>query len=102
MPKRIDDPRNATEREWKRAVMTGTAPRKVAIVTGAARGIGAAIAQRLGQLGWMVAGADITGVGTVVAATGGLGVVCDVGEESGVGIVSGDACNIQRPQSSTA
>ena len=65
--------------------MTGTAPRKVAIVTGAARGIGAAIARRLGQLGWMVAGADIdAGVGAVVAATGGLGVVCDVGEESGV------------------
>lgn len=66
--------------------MTGAAhQKKVAIVTGAARGIGAAIAQRLGQLGWTVVVADIdAGAAAVAAATGGLGVVCDVGEEASV------------------
>lgn len=65
--------------------MTGPAQKKSAIVTGAARGIGAAIGQRLVQLGWTVIGADIDPtVIAVAAATGALGVVCDVGEESEV------------------
>jgi NAD(P)-dependent dehydrogenase (short-subunit alcohol dehydrogenase family) len=86
--------------------MAGTThQRKVAIVSGAARGIGAAIVQRLGQVGWMVAGADINpSVAGVVAAAGGLGVVCDVGEEAGVahlvsearkhcGVINAVVCN---------
>jgi len=66
--------------------MTGTAhQRKSAIVTGAARGIGAAIGQRLVQLGWTVIGADIdASIATVAPATAALGVVCDVGDEADV------------------
>ena len=66
--------------------MTGPAhQKKSAIVTGAARGIGAAIGQRLVQLGWTVIGADIdASIATVAPATAALGVVCDVGDEAGV------------------
>jgi len=66
--------------------MTGTAHhKKAAIITGAARGIGAAVARSLAHAGWTVVCADIdTTIITVAAALGARGVVCDVGEESGV------------------
>lgn len=58
---------------------------KTAIVSGAAKGLGAAIARRLGHAGWRVVYGDIdVSVTTVAAATGALGVVCDVGKEDGV------------------
>jgi NAD(P)-dependent dehydrogenase (short-subunit alcohol dehydrogenase family) len=58
---------------------------KAAIVTGAARGIGASIAQRLARGGWTVIGADIDpAIASAMSAVGGLGVACDVAAEDGV------------------
>ena len=59
---------------------------RVAIVTGAARGIGAAIARHLGRRGWRIAGADIDeeGLAAVAAETGCVAVYCDVGGEADV------------------
>ncbi len=66
------------------------ARKKVAVVTGAARGIGLAIAQRFLAEGWRVALLDIDGA-TLAAATQGLGepervlaIECDVAEPSQV------------------
>jgi NAD(P)-dependent dehydrogenase (short-subunit alcohol dehydrogenase family) len=57
-----------------------------AIVTGAAHGIGRAVAGHLVRLGWQVILADIDGeaVSGAAAETGGAGVACDVGEEADV------------------
>ena len=64
------------ERERDRAV----------IVTGAARGIGRAVAGYLARRGWQVALVDIDGeaVSAAVAEIGGVAVECDVGSEADV------------------
>ena len=56
------------------------------IVTGAAQGIGAAIARRLAREGWTVACADLEGDALTALATEieGIAVACDVGNESDV------------------
>jgi NAD(P)-dependent dehydrogenase (short-subunit alcohol dehydrogenase family) len=57
--------------------------RPVALVTGGAHGIGAAIAARLARDGWSVVVADRDASGS--APSGGRYVVCDVADESAVG-----------------
>jgi NAD(P)-dependent dehydrogenase (short-subunit alcohol dehydrogenase family) len=59
---------------------------RAAIVTGAAHGIGRAVAQRLVRLGWQVVLADLDGEAVSTAATeaGGAAVACDVGSEADV------------------
>jgi NAD(P)-dependent dehydrogenase (short-subunit alcohol dehydrogenase family) len=59
---------------------------KVAIVTGAGRGIGAATLQRLARNGWRVAAADIDGpaADAIARANGGIGLTCDVASEPDV------------------
>ena len=61
---------------------------KVAIVTGAARGIGAAVARRLAAEGAQVAVADLDGAAARETAAGlgqdAMGVACDVGNEGEV------------------
>jgi NAD(P)-dependent dehydrogenase (short-subunit alcohol dehydrogenase family) len=59
---------------------------RVAIATGAAHGIGAAIARHLARRGWRIAGADLDGEGlaAVAAETGAVPVECDVGSEAEV------------------
>lgn len=66
--------------------MTSAVQHRVAIVTGAGRGIGASIARHLAAGGWrVVAGdVDVAAVAATAAATRGPGLVCDVGRESGV------------------
>ncbi len=66
--------------------MSETANLRGAIVTGAARGIGAAIARRLAARGWRVALADIDGeaADATAAEIGGAAIQCDVGSESEV------------------
>jgi NAD(P)-dependent dehydrogenase (short-subunit alcohol dehydrogenase family) len=56
------------------------------IVTGAAHGIGAAIARRLAARGWRVAAADMDddAVDRIAGEVGGVAVVCDVGSEADV------------------
>lgn len=66
--------------------MTSAVQHRVAIVTGAGRGIGASIARHLAAGGWRVVAADVdaAAVAATAAATGGPGLSCDVGRESGV------------------
>jgi NAD(P)-dependent dehydrogenase (short-subunit alcohol dehydrogenase family) len=66
--------------------------RRVAVVTGAARGIGQAIALRLAETGHALALGDMRDAGETVAAirdAGGeaLGVRCDLGSPEGVGLL---------------
>ena len=60
---------------------------RVALVTGGAKGIGAAIAARLSQDGWRVVVADRDSTGG--APPGGRYVACDVGEEAAVATLVG-------------
>ncbi len=68
--------------------MTGKLDGKSAIVTGAAQGIGKAIASRLAQDGARVVIADINGEGAKAAASeighGAVGVACDVSDPAAV------------------
>ncbi len=58
--------------------------RKVVIITGAARGIGAATARRLAANGWhpVIADVDAAAAEALANETGGTCVVCDAGEEA--------------------
>ena len=62
-------------------------PARVALVTGGAHGIGAAIAARLAREGWRVVVADRDATGT--APVGGRYVVCDVSDEAAVAALIG-------------
>jgi NAD(P)-dependent dehydrogenase (short-subunit alcohol dehydrogenase family) len=59
---------------------------RVAIVTGAAHGIGAATARHLARRGWRIAGADadVESLAAVAAEAGAVAVGCDVGGEAEV------------------
>ncbi len=59
---------------------------KCAIVTGAARGIGAGVARHLAGEGWRIACVDIDGAAAdaIAAETGGVAIQCDVGKEADV------------------
>src|SRR5690606_8429548 len=64
--------------------MLATHKARVAIITGAARGIGAAIATELSGLGWrcMCADTDAAGARSVADALGGASMRCDVAFEN--------------------
>jgi NAD(P)-dependent dehydrogenase (short-subunit alcohol dehydrogenase family) len=68
---------------WSLSRMAETRHVRAAIVTGAARGIGAGISRRLVNEGWRIACADLDGaaVDAVAAETGGIAIQCDVGSE---------------------
>jgi NAD(P)-dependent dehydrogenase (short-subunit alcohol dehydrogenase family) len=75
-------------------IMPADSNGRVAIVTGAARGIGAAIARHLAGRGWRLAGADLDGAALDAMAdeTGCVAVECDVGSEAGVERLVAVAC----------
>jgi len=66
--------------------MAETGHERAAIVTGAARGIGAAIARRLAGEGWRIACVDVDGAtaDAIAAEIGGVAIQCDVGSEADV------------------
>ncbi len=66
--------------------MPTTSNGRVAIVTGAAHGIGAATARHLARRGWRIAGADLdeAALAAVATETGAVPVACDVGREAEV------------------
>ncbi len=66
--------------------METMANNRAAIVTGAAHGIGRAVARHLVRQGWQVALADIDGgaVSAAAAEVGGAAIACDVGSEAEV------------------
>jgi NAD(P)-dependent dehydrogenase (short-subunit alcohol dehydrogenase family) len=68
-------------------------PMKVALVTGGAHGIGAAIAARLDRDGWRVVVADLDPNGA--APPGGRYVVCDVADETAVSALLGDLATLE-------
>jgi NAD(P)-dependent dehydrogenase (short-subunit alcohol dehydrogenase family) len=61
---------------------------RVAVVSGAAQGMGKAVALRLGEEGATVVAVDINEAGAAVTAQsiggGSIGVCCDIGDESAV------------------
>jgi NAD(P)-dependent dehydrogenase (short-subunit alcohol dehydrogenase family) len=67
--------------------MPETETQRAVIVTGAAHGIGAAIARRLVAGGWRAVAADVDAeaVAALAAEIGGAAVHCDVGSEADVG-----------------
>ncbi|HWA46875.1 MAG TPA: SDR family oxidoreductase [Dongiaceae bacterium] len=70
---------------------------RVAVVSGAAQGMGKAVAERLGQEGATVVAVDINGAGAnaTAKALGGqsYGVACDIGDEDQVGKLFTDVAN---------
>ena len=66
--------------------MAETRHTRAAIVTGAARGIGAGIARHLAGDGWRIACVDIDGAAAdaIAAEIGGVAIQCDVGSEPDV------------------
>jgi NAD(P)-dependent dehydrogenase (short-subunit alcohol dehydrogenase family) len=76
--------RRSSDREWRRANMSGRVEGKVALVTGGASGLGEAIVRRLAEEGASVVLSDLAGGrgAEVAAAVGGLFVPQDVTEEA--------------------
>ncbi len=66
--------------------MAETGHKRAAIVTGAARGIGAGVARHLARDGWRIACVDIDGAqaDAIAAEIGGAAIQCDVGSEADV------------------
>jgi NAD(P)-dependent dehydrogenase (short-subunit alcohol dehydrogenase family) len=62
------------------------AKKRAAIVTGAAHGIGAAVARNLARHGWQIVGADLDAgaLEALAVEIGGVAVRCDVGSEADV------------------
>jgi NAD(P)-dependent dehydrogenase (short-subunit alcohol dehydrogenase family) len=69
-----------------RDMAAATSRDRAVIVTGAAHGIGAAVARRLAGVGWRVAAADVDGaaLATIAAEIGAVAIEGDVGSEADV------------------